>query len=115
MLLPKDYTEQENKIAEILSDLGLRYDQQVGFGKYTVDFHIKELGMVIEADGIYGHLRKRDVLRDTNLQSFPGIEYIIHIKENTKRGIKDVLWQVLNKLTDSKMIDPNQKESPKIS
>jgi len=98
MLLPKDYTKQENIIAEILSDFGLRYDQQVEFGKYTVDFHIKDIGMIIEADGIYGHFRKRDVLRDTNLQTFPGIEYIIHIKEKSKQSIKDILWLVLNNL-----------------
>jgi len=89
MLLPKDYTKQENIIAELLSEFGLRYDQQVEFGKYTVDFHI---------NGIYGHLRKRDVLRDANLHTFPGVEYIIHIKENSKQGIKDVLWLALNNL-----------------
>ena len=49
MLLPKDYTKQENIIAELLSEFGLRYDQQVEFGKYTVDFHIKEIGMIVEA------------------------------------------------------------------
>ena len=98
MLLPRDYTKQENIIAEILSNFGLRYDQQVGFGRYTVDFYVEELGLVIEADVIYGHLRKRDIMRDAALQSFPEIEYIIHIKENSKQDIKDVLWLALNNL-----------------
>ena len=98
MLLPRDYTKQENIIAEFLSEFGLRYDQQVEFGKYTVDFHIKEISMVVEADGVYGHLRKRDILRDANLHTFPGVEYVLHIKENSKQGIKDVLWLALNNL-----------------
>ena len=98
MLLHRDYTKHQNIIAELLSEFGLRYDQQVEFGKYTVDFHIKEIGMIVEADGIYGHLRKRDVKRDITLHTFPGVEYIVHIKENSKQGIKDVLWLALNNL-----------------
>ena len=65
--LPRDYTIQENLIAEELSTLGLRYDQQVEVYPYTVDFFVPELGMIIEADGVYGHLRKRDVQRDGDL------------------------------------------------
>ena len=41
MLLPKDFTTQENLIAEVLSNFGLRYDQQVEFGKYRTDFYVK--------------------------------------------------------------------------
>jgi len=56
MILPRDYTPQENLIAECLSEFGIRYDQQVDFSPYTADFHIPDLYMVIEADGKYGHL-----------------------------------------------------------
>ena len=52
-MLPKDYTKQENVIAEVLSEIGLRYDQQVPISGYIADFFVPELGMVIEADGIY--------------------------------------------------------------
>ena len=92
---PKDYTKQENLIAEELSRLGLRYDQQVEVYPYTVDFFIPELGMVIEADGIYGHLRKRDTKRDADLMRIYGIENILHIKDSTKKGVENTLCQAL--------------------
>ena len=55
--LPKDFTKQENLIAEELSEMGMRYDQQVPMGKYTLDFWVPEIGLVIEADGVDGHYR----------------------------------------------------------
>ena len=97
-ILPKDYTAQENLIAECLSEFGLRYEQQYEFGPYTTDFYIPELEMVIEADGKYGHLRKRDVKRDIYLSRNEGIQYILHIRLFTKKRIKEILWQGLNKL-----------------
>ena len=94
-LPPKDYTKQENLIAAELSRLGLRYDQQVEVYPYTVDFFVPELGMVIEADGIYGHLQKRDTKRDADLMRIYGIENILHIKDSTKEGVRDILCQAL--------------------
>ena len=96
-LLPKDYTAQENIIADCLSEFGLRYEQQQAFGFYTVDFYIPEINMVVEADGKYGHLTKRDVKRDIYLGKQDGIDYILHIKERTKEGIRDILWRGLNR------------------
>ena len=93
--LPKDSTTQEQLIADELSELGLRYDQQVDVYPYTVDFFVPELGLVIEADGIYGHLRKRDIKRDGDLMRIFGIENVLHIKDSTKEGVKDTLCQVL--------------------
>ena len=94
--LPKDYTKQEQLIADELSELGLRYDQQVEVYPYTVDFFVPELGLVIEADGVYGHLRKRDVKRDADLMRIFGIENILHVKDSTKEGVKNTLCQALN-------------------
>ena len=93
--LPKDYTDQEQLIAEELSELGLRYDQQVPIQSYTVDFFVPELGLVIEADGVYGHLRKRDTYRDSELMRIYGISDILHIKESTKEGVQDTLCRAL--------------------
>ena len=99
-MLPRDYTKQENLIAEELSELGLRYDQQVPIHKYTADFFVPELGLIIEADGVYGHLRKRDIRRDADIMRIFGIENVLHIKDTTKQGVKDTLWQALNNLTN---------------
>ena len=98
MVLPKDYTTQENIIADCLSDFGLRYDEQHVFWPYTVDFYIPELNLVIEADGRHGHLRKNDAKRDEVLLKLEEIKYVIHIREKTKEKIKETLWQGLNKL-----------------
>ncbi|MAH44841.1 hypothetical protein CMI37_03380 [Candidatus Pacearchaeota archaeon] len=99
-MLPRDYTKQENVIAQVLSDMGLRYDTQVPISQYTADFFVPELGMIIEADGIYGHLKKRDIKRDADLMRIYGIKNILHIKENSKVGVQDTLWQALNRLVD---------------
>ena len=90
-LLPRDYTAQENIIAECLSEFGLRYEQQYEFWPYTPDFYIPELKMIIEADGKYGHLRKRDVKRDVELSRNENVVYILHIRESTKEKIKETL------------------------
>ena len=97
-LLPKEYTKQENIIAECLTETGLRYDQQYEFWPYTADFYIPELKMVIEADGKHGHLQKNDAKRDRGLLELEEIEYIIHIRETTKGKIEDILCRELNKL-----------------
>jgi len=99
-VLPRDYTKQENVIAQVLSDMGLRYDTQVPINQYTADFFVPELGMIIEADGIYGHFKKRDIKRDADLMRIYGVKNILHIKENSKVGVQDTLWQALNRLVD---------------
>ena len=100
-MLPKDYTKQENIIAEILSEFGLRYDQQVPINQYTADFYIAELGLVIEADGVYGHLRKRDATRDAEIMRIFGIANILHVKETTKQSIREVLCRAFENLPTS--------------
>ena len=97
-LPPKDYTAQENIIADCLSELGLRYEQQADFAPYTPDFYIPEINMIIEADGKYGHLRKRDVKRDIALSKHDEVKYILHVRHFTKAKIKETIWQALDKL-----------------
>jgi len=98
-LLPRDFTKQENIIAECLSDLGLRYTEQYEIYPYTADFYIPELRMIIEADGTYGHFKKRDLKRDAKLQEYNDVEYILHIKEDTRKAIKEILCRELLNLT----------------
>ena len=100
-LLPRDFTEQENLIAECLDEFGIRYEQQLEFYPYTVDFFVADIKMVIEADGFYGHLQKQDAKRDEYLLKHKNIDYVIHIKEKILQEIKDKLWLELNKLNPS--------------
>ena len=114
---PSDFTKQENIIAEVLSECGLRYKEQENIGKYYADFFVPELNTVIEADGIYGHLKKRDVKRDADIMRIYGVENILHIKENSKAGVKDTLWQALNKLAEeplSQKLESEEQPSPRL-
>ena len=104
---PRDYTSQENTIAKILDEFGLRYDTQHFFVQYIADFWVPEIGMIIEADGVYGHLQKRDIKRDTELMALPMVDSVLHIKETSYKDIKETLWQALNKLSEV------QQEFPK--
>ena len=98
VLRPRDYTAQEEVIADCLSEFGMRYNQQHEILSYLADFWIPELKLVIEADGVYGHLKKRDAERDKQLLEKGGVDTIIHIKQTTMTDIKEELWQALNRL-----------------
>ena len=99
----KFWTEQEKLIQKCIEETGLRYISQARFGTYDVDFYLPEIEMVVEADGKYGHFKKRDINRDIDLNKQPGVKYILHIKYDTKEKIKEILWQGLNKLNE---LDP---------
>ena len=99
-LPPRDYTPQEQIIADCLNEFGIRFEQQYDFFPYTTDFYIPDVNMVIEADGKYGHLTKRDVKRDIDLCTKHEVSYILHIKDFTKEKIGKTLWLGLNKLSE---------------
>lgn len=95
-MVPKDFTPQEQLIALCLTSFGIRYEEQQFFDPYTVDFWIPSLGMIIEADGVYGHFRKRDEKRDAVLMTYPEIESVVHVEESTKPSVEKRLWEVLS-------------------
>ena len=107
-LPPKDFTPQEHIISRVLDDFGIRYDQGSFFLRYVVDFWVADIGMIIEADGVYGHLKKRDIKRDMALMQHPSIKYVLHVKDTTYDTVKETLWQALNKLGDSPNPNENQ-------
>ena len=92
---PKDFTSQENIIGDCFSEMGMRFEQQKQIAQFTVDFWIADLKFVIEADGVYGHLKKRDTKRDIILMESDEVEYIFHIRADTKRRIQEELWRAL--------------------
>jgi len=91
---PRDFTAQEQTIGKVLSDLGLRYEEQYSVGPYLCDFYIPDINMVIEADGLYGHFKKRDLQRDDFLMSNQ-IEYVLHVIETSYQKIKEEIWRAL--------------------
>ena len=99
-LPPKDFTSQEITITKCLDEFGLRYNEQHYFLNYIVDFWIPEISMVVEADGVYGHLKKRDLKRDMELMRLPMVKSVLHIKDTSYEDIKETLWRALNKLTE---------------
>jgi len=94
---PKKDTDQENKIAEALDEFGIRYTQQEPIGPYFADFWIEDIGMVIEADGPYGHLNKRDAKRDKDLKEL-GVVEVFHTAQTSRKHIRRELWEALTKL-----------------
>ena len=101
----KFWTEKEKLIQKCVEETGLLYISQARFGTYDVDFYLPEIGVVVEADGPFGHLAKRDAKRDAELKDmgtdlFP-IEEIWHFRENTLKTIRERLCQELNKLENS--------------
>ena len=84
-MIPKDFTTQEQLVAQCLDELGLRYAQQVEIDRYTVDFLVED-DIVVEADGYYGHSRKSDNKRNAILLEYK--ERIVHITSQTKEQIK---------------------------
>ena len=99
-MIPKEDTRQERLVEDCLIDLGIRYADQYEFDPYRVDFYIRDLKMVIEADGIHGHFREKDRKRDADLLERDEVEHIVHIKQTTKTKIKDAIWQALRKLDE---------------
>ena len=97
---PRDFTHQENLIATCLSEMGIRFEQQKEFGQFTVDFWVADLRFVIEADGVYGHLKKRDRHRDAYLLRESDIENIFHTNAKNKAEIQEELWRALSRLSD---------------
>ena len=87
-IVPRDFTQQEKLVAEALSELGIGYTQQLEFGTYTVDFFLPDNNIVIEADGVWGHLRKADRKRNSELlEANTEIKDILHVKSTTKSEI----------------------------
>ncbi len=70
--------------------MGLRYEQQAPIGNYTVDFWLATEEIVIEADGVYGHLSKADEKRDAELLEL-GVEKVIHIRATTQQDVRETL------------------------
>tara|TARA_R110000824_G_scaffold10696_2_gene46815 strand:- start:69 stop:377 length:309 start_codon:yes stop_codon:yes gene_type:complete len=98
--LPRDYTPQEKQLALAIENIGLRYVEQFEIYPYTVDFYIPDIKLVIEADGTYGHLSKRDRKRDAFLLGSEDVDNIIHIKEKTEKEMKIKLWEALTILPE---------------
>jgi very-short-patch-repair endonuclease len=98
----KDYTSQEKTFAKCIEEFGLRYQTQYSFPPYIVDFYIPEVQLVIEADGMFGHLKKADAKRDANLLNNYGkeIRKVFHISETSKIKIIPLIEQILNEIEE---------------
>jgi very-short-patch-repair endonuclease len=68
--------------------------------QYTVDFWIPELSMVIEADGMMGHLRKADAIRDAALMETTevDVQQVLHIISTSPEPIMEEICQALDNL-----------------
>ena len=88
----KDFTPQEKLVAEVLTELDIRFIQQYSLGPYLLDFFL-EGKIVCEADG-NSHWQKKDRKRDEKLKEL-GVNAIIHIVATTKNKIREELLSAL--------------------
>jgi len=84
----RNHTPQEKIVRRILEENGLLYQYQINIGQYTVDFYLPELKVIVEADGVFGHLKKRDKQRDSMLAAM-GYHEVWHLKETTISGLRN--------------------------
>ena len=107
----KNDTMQERYVSAALDEYGYVWVEQCDwFPPYVVDFYLPELCMVIEADGHYGHFRKREIKRDMDLMDTSMVDYILHIKSRTLEGIREELWQALSKYQEEEVQPVNLKQ-----
>jgi very-short-patch-repair endonuclease len=84
----RNHTPQEKLVRRVLEENGLLYQYQIDIGQYTVDFYLPELQVIVEADGVFGHLKKRDKQRDYMLAAM-GYQRVWHLKETTISGLRN--------------------------
>ena len=84
----RNHTPQEKLVRRVLEENGLLYQYQIDIGQYTVDFYLPELQVIVEADGVFGHLKKRDKQRDYRLAAM-GYQRVWHLKETTISGLRN--------------------------
>ena len=90
MTFPRDYTEQEMKVAEVLDTTGLRYETQAPFGKYTVVWISQNLAIPF---WIVGHIHLSihsfhdlyELLASVGMNIIVLIGFIIDYKDVTKQ------------------------------
>jgi len=95
-----ELTPIEQELARAMERAGLKFEYQVKFGQYRVDFLIKEGSRLIavEADGLAYHDPERDRKRDEALQKL-GIDKVLHFTGGQIYRDADMCAQiVLNEL-----------------
>ena len=77
-------TNIEVAMAKLLTDLGIEYEEQVQIERWSCDFLVPSMSLIIECDGDYWHqlpqVRHKDVIKDAWLQD-RGYR-VLHILEN---------------------------------
>ena len=73
---------------------GVSWAMYLGFAFLIYGAYMWFRDVIIEADGPFGHLAKRDIKRDADLIEM-GFNEVWHLKEKTYKDIKDRLWQEL--------------------
>jgi hypothetical protein len=99
-------TIQEHYISKILDSLEQEYQQRVvvhirGTYFYTWDFFLRDIGLVIQADGVNGHGTRYSLTDDVLQCRLKYLKNILHIDVETKEEIRDIIGKALNSLNDS--------------
>jgi len=104
----RDNTPQEKLLKRVIEESGLSYEYQVHVDPYTLDFYIPELHVAVEADGVFGHLQKKDAERTDWLRTHLKEMRVWRIKEQTLGGIREEFQALLDEENRLAGIEPNR-------
>lgn len=98
-------TKPEIAMANILSDMGLEYEEQVWFlGRYCVDFVLTNYDVIIEADGNYWHNYpdglESDEIRDEEIYQKKGCQ-TLRFWESDILNNPEKVKETINRLLDN--------------
>ncbi|MEW6096251.1 MAG: DUF559 domain-containing protein [bacterium] len=91
-------TDIEVTMAQLLTELGIRYKEQIWFlGKYCVDFLLPDYNLIIEVDGEYWHTNKKefDANRDNELKSLRGLDTVRFSRQRLKKNKKEIKEELI--------------------
>ncbi len=103
-LMKTSLTRPHRILIRICESLGLEWQDEVKFGKYSLDVYIPSLKLCIECDGLYWHtlegVPQKDKRRDKYLLENYGIKTLRITDEELNTDKKEVIARITAKVKE---------------
>jgi very-short-patch-repair endonuclease len=103
-LMKTSLTRPHRILIRICESLGLEWQDEVKFGKYSLDVYIPSLKLCIECDGLYWHtlegVPQKDKRRDKYLLENYGIKTLRITDEELNTNKKEVIARITAKVKE---------------
>tara|TARA_Y100000034_G_C6905543_1_gene420031 strand:+ start:4345 stop:4665 length:321 start_codon:yes stop_codon:yes gene_type:complete len=93
----RNNTPQEKLVQRVIEEAGLSFEYQVPVGQYTLDFYLPEFEVAVEADGPFGHHKKKDFDRTMHLVDLGAVRDVWRIKSQTLGKIREEFQAYIDK------------------